>query len=75
MQRRVALHALVSCPTGSIGNLGDDDPKTPSTYLVQEQTLNPDHAGRTLNSKEPSVAWPECWSNRFGPNILMPRFL
>jgi glyoxylase-like metal-dependent hydrolase (beta-lactamase superfamily II)/ferredoxin len=27
-ERRVALQALVSCPTGSIGCLGDDDPKT-----------------------------------------------
>src|SRR5258708_10776929 len=26
--RRSALHALVSCPTGSIGSLGDDSPKT-----------------------------------------------
>ncbi|RLT20523.1 MAG: ferredoxin [Planctomycetota bacterium] len=25
--RRAALHALVSCPTGSIGCLGTDDPK------------------------------------------------
>jgi glyoxylase-like metal-dependent hydrolase (beta-lactamase superfamily II)/ferredoxin len=25
--RRAALHALLSCPTGSIGCLGDDDPK------------------------------------------------
>jgi glyoxylase-like metal-dependent hydrolase (beta-lactamase superfamily II)/ferredoxin len=25
--RRTALHALVSCPTGSIGCLGDDDPR------------------------------------------------
>ena len=26
--RRAALHALVSCPTGSIGSLRDDSPKT-----------------------------------------------
>ena len=26
--RRTALHALVSCPTGSIGCLGDDDPRS-----------------------------------------------
>lgn len=26
-ERRSALHALVSCPTGSIGSLGDDSPK------------------------------------------------
>lgn len=26
-ERRSALHALLSCPTGSIGTLGDDDPK------------------------------------------------
>jgi glyoxylase-like metal-dependent hydrolase (beta-lactamase superfamily II)/ferredoxin len=26
--RRLALHALVSCPTGSIGSLGDDKPAT-----------------------------------------------
>src|SRR6186997_2671015 len=26
--RRQALHALLSCPIGSIGCLGDDDPKT-----------------------------------------------
>src|SRR5437879_2227234 len=26
--RRSALHALVSCPTGSIGSLGDNSPKT-----------------------------------------------
>jgi len=26
--RRDALHALVSCPTGSIGSCGDDDPKS-----------------------------------------------
>lgn len=26
-ERRAALHALLSCPTGSIGCLGDDDPK------------------------------------------------
>ena len=26
--RRSALQALVSCPTGSIGTLGDDDPKS-----------------------------------------------
>jgi len=28
LERRSALHALVSCPTGSIGCLGDDSPKT-----------------------------------------------
>jgi glyoxylase-like metal-dependent hydrolase (beta-lactamase superfamily II)/ferredoxin len=27
-ERRSALHALVSCPTGSIGTLGEDSPKT-----------------------------------------------
>lgn len=27
IDRRSALHALVSCPTGSIGSLGDDSPK------------------------------------------------
>jgi glyoxylase-like metal-dependent hydrolase (beta-lactamase superfamily II)/ferredoxin len=26
-ERRAALHALLSCPTGSIGNLGDESPK------------------------------------------------
>src|SRR5262245_52508131 len=26
-QRRRALHALLACPTGSIGTVGDDDPK------------------------------------------------
>jgi glyoxylase-like metal-dependent hydrolase (beta-lactamase superfamily II)/ferredoxin len=26
-ERRQALHALLSCPTGSIGSLGEDDPK------------------------------------------------
>src|SRR5688500_1362905 len=26
--RRAALHALLSCPTGSIGTRGDDDPAT-----------------------------------------------
>ena len=26
--RRAALHALMSCPTGSIGSLGDDSPKS-----------------------------------------------
>jgi ferredoxin len=28
VERRSALHALVSCPTGSIGSLGGDSPKT-----------------------------------------------
>lgn len=27
-EHRMALHALVSCPTGSIGTLGDDSPKS-----------------------------------------------
>jgi glyoxylase-like metal-dependent hydrolase (beta-lactamase superfamily II)/ferredoxin len=27
-ERRQALHALLSCPTGSIGTVGEDDPKT-----------------------------------------------
>src|SRR5882724_5863301 len=27
-ERRSALHALVSCPTGSIGSLGDESPKS-----------------------------------------------
>jgi glyoxylase-like metal-dependent hydrolase (beta-lactamase superfamily II)/ferredoxin len=27
-ERRSAVHALLSCPTGSIGTLGEDDPKT-----------------------------------------------
>ena len=39
--RRVALRALLSCPTGSIGNLGDDEVKTvmPDFPLVVEEPV------------------------------------
>jgi ferredoxin len=66
-ERRQALHALLSCPTGSIGCLGDDDPRRYAKHFGSRRIIH-----RTELASQPGA---ELVLDGPGPWQLGPDFL